>query len=69
MSTADRIPAAAAAEAPRPARRRRHWRRLALLLLPLVGLAVWQLVVWLAAPRDWLLPSPADVAQVLCDDL
>jgi putative hydroxymethylpyrimidine transport system permease protein len=68
VSTADRIPAAAAAEAPRPARGRRPWRRLALLLLPLAGLAIWQLVVWLAAPRDWLLPSPADVADVLWDE-
>jgi putative hydroxymethylpyrimidine transport system permease protein len=68
VSTADRIPAAAAAEAPGPARGRRPWRRLALLLLPLAGLAIWQLVVWLAAPRDWLLPSPADVAQVLWDE-
>jgi ABC-type nitrate/sulfonate/bicarbonate transport system permease component len=24
--------------------------------------------VWLAAPRDWLLPSPADVAEVLWDE-
>jgi ABC-type nitrate/sulfonate/bicarbonate transport system permease component len=63
---ADRLPAAAET---RPARRRRFaWRTLPLLLLPLAGLAAWQLVIWLASPRDWLLPSPADVAQVLWDE-
>lgn len=68
MSTADRIPAATTEAAPRPAPARRRRRRWPLLLLPLAGLAAWQLVVWLASPRDWLLPSPADVAQVLWDD-
>lgn len=68
MSTAERIPAAAAA-APAPAARRgRRLRRLPLLLLPLAALAAWQAVIWLASPRDWLLPSPADVATVLWDD-
>jgi len=68
VSTADRIPAATTEAAPRPAPARRRRRRWPLLLLPLAGLAAWQLVVWLASPRDWLLPSPADVAQVLWDD-
>ncbi len=69
MSTADRIPAAAAEAAPVRGAPGRTWRRrLPLLLLPLAGLAAWQAVVWLASPRDWLLPSPADVAQVLWDD-
>ena len=69
MSTAGRMPAAEAGAAPAPARRTGWaWRRLPLLLLPLLALVAWQLVVWLAGPRDWLLPSPADVAQVLWDD-
>jgi ABC-type nitrate/sulfonate/bicarbonate transport system permease component len=68
VSTADRIPAAAAEGAPSRGPRRRPWRRLALLLLPLLALAAWQAVVWLASPRDWLLPSPADVAEVLWDE-
>lgn len=67
MSTADRLPAAAADSA--PARRRPSpWRRLPLLLLPLAGLAAWQAAIWLASPREWLLPSPAAVAEVLWDD-
>jgi putative hydroxymethylpyrimidine transport system permease protein len=43
-------------------------RRGALLALPLAGLVVWQLVVWLADPQPWLLPAPADVAEVLWDE-
>jgi ABC-type nitrate/sulfonate/bicarbonate transport system permease component len=62
------MPAATTGATPPAVHGRRRWRRLPLLLLPLAGLAAWQLVVWLAAPRDWLLPSPADVAQVLWDD-
>jgi ABC-type nitrate/sulfonate/bicarbonate transport system permease component len=37
-------------------------------LLPLLGLLVWQAVVTIAAPRPWLVPSPADVAAVLRDE-
>ena len=43
-------------------------RRLPLLLLPLAGLALWQAVIWIFAPREWLLPSPAAVAEVLWAD-
>lgn len=43
-------------------------RRLPLLLLPFATLAVWQLAVWLANPRPWLLPSPGEVGRVLWDD-
>ena len=70
MSTVDRIPAAAAEAAPARGAPGRHWRRrLPLLLLPLAGLAAWQAVVWLASPRDWLLPSPADVAhKITCEN-
>jgi ABC-type nitrate/sulfonate/bicarbonate transport system permease component len=68
VSAVDRIPVASAETAAPAARRRRAWRRLPLLLLPLAALAAWQAVVWLAQPRDWLLPSPADVAEVLWDD-
>ncbi len=66
MSTTDRIviPAdASTARAPR-----RPWARLPLLLLPLLGLAAWQAVIWVASPREWLLPSPAAVADVLWTD-
>lgn len=43
-------------------------RGVALAVLPVLGLALWQVVVWTAAPAPWLLPSPADVASVLWDD-
>ena len=43
-------------------------RRLPMLLLPLAGLALWQLVTWIFAPREWLLPSPGAVAEVLWTD-
>jgi ABC-type nitrate/sulfonate/bicarbonate transport system permease component len=42
--------------------------RLPLLVLPLVGLVAWQVGVWLAAPPEWLLPSPIDIAEVLWSD-
>jgi ABC-type nitrate/sulfonate/bicarbonate transport system permease component len=66
VSTTDRLPVALEpTPAPAP---RRGAGRLSLLLLPLAGLAVWQAVIWLAAPREWLLPSPAAVAEVLWTD-
>jgi putative hydroxymethylpyrimidine transport system permease protein len=43
-------------------------RRLPLLALPLVGLALWQGAVWLFHPRPWLLPSPLDIAGTLADE-
>lgn len=67
MSTAERLPATAVADHPEP-HRAAVLRRLPLALLPLSGLLAWQLVVWIAAPREWLLPSPADVAEVLWSD-
>lgn len=39
----------------------RPWRRAVLPVLPLGGLLAWQAAIWLAAPRDWLLPSPGAV--------
>ena len=63
MSTVERLPATV--EAARRPRAPGWARRLPLLLLPLAALAAWQLVVWIAAPREWLLPSPAAVAEVL----
>ena len=66
MSTAERLPATI--EAPRPAGAPGALRRLPLLLLPLAGLLAWQLVVWIAAPQEWLLPSPGAVAEVLWSD-
>ncbi|MGD9571585.1 MAG: ABC transporter permease [Thermoleophilia bacterium] len=72
MSTADRIAAAAPApaeqQAPAPPPGHGLARRLPLLLLPLAGLLAWQLAIWIWAPRPWLLPSPAEVAEVLWDD-
>jgi len=67
MTTTERLPVTAGA---RPAARPRVdvLRRLPLLLLPLVGLAAWQLVVWIATPSEWLLPSPGAVAEVLWTD-
>lgn len=66
MSTAERLPATAATE-PAP-RAPRALRRLPLVFLPLTGLLAWQLVIWIAAPREWLLPSPGAVADVLWSD-
>ena len=67
MSTAERrLPIA---DAPALSTRLpRGARGLSLALLPLAGLLVWQMVVWIVAPRAWLLPSPADVAEVLWTD-
>ncbi|WP_217915838.1 ABC transporter permease [Miltoncostaea marina] len=59
----DRPRAAGADGAPRA-----RGRRLPLLLLPLLGLAAWQAAVWIARPREWLLPSPSTVAEVLWDE-
>lgn len=67
MSTAERLPVPAA-EAPRPPARSAALRRLPLALLPMAGLLAWQAVVWIAAPRPWLLPSPAEVAEVMWTD-
>ena len=68
MSAVNRIPARATPDAAPRRRPRRAVRRLPLLLLPLAALAAWQAVVWIVSPRPWLLPSPADVAQVMWDD-
>jgi ABC-type nitrate/sulfonate/bicarbonate transport system permease component len=43
-------------------------RRLALLALPLAGILVWQLVVWISDPAPWLLPAPATVAETLWEE-
>ena len=71
MTTAQRTPARAPERGePAAARGARPGiaRRLPLLLLPLAGLALWQAVIWLFSPREWLLPSPAAVAEVLWSD-
>jgi ABC-type nitrate/sulfonate/bicarbonate transport system permease component len=67
VSTTDRLPLAIATGPAAPGRRR-PLARLPLLLLPLAGLAAWQVVIWAARPREWLLPSPAAVAEVLWTD-
>lgn len=68
MSTADRIPVAVATPEPAGRVSRRRVGRLPLLLLPLAALVVWQAIVWIAEPAEWLLPSPAAVAEVLWTD-
>ena len=40
-------------------------RRLPLLVLPLAGLVVWQLVATLGGQPEWLLPAPTEVAETL----
>ncbi|MGB1803308.1 MAG: ABC transporter permease, partial [Miltoncostaeaceae bacterium] len=42
--------------------RRRLRRLLPVLILPLLAIASWQVAVWVAAPREWMLPSPLAVA-------
>ena len=37
-------------------------------LLPAAGLLAWQAVIWIFAPRPWLLPTPAQVADVLWNE-
>jgi ABC-type nitrate/sulfonate/bicarbonate transport system permease component len=68
MTTVERLPLVRNADR-RSGRRlgRAFLRRLPLLLLPLVGIFVWQAVETLADPRSWLLPSPLEVAQALVD--
>lgn len=39
--------------------------RLLALALPATGLALWQGLVWAFSPREWLLPSPAAVAETM----
>ena len=68
MSTLGRLATATAEQATAPPRRHRWARRLPLLLLPLAALLAWQVAIWTASPRDWLLPSPGDVSRVLWDD-
>ena len=34
------------------------------VLLPLLGIALWQIAVWTFAPREWILPSPAAVSAL-----
>ena len=46
----------------------RRLRAAALIALPLLGLAAWQAIVWIAEPEPWLLPTPVDVATVLWED-
>lgn len=56
----------AAAVVTTPGRRRLAGGGVALaVLLPALGLAIWQIVILTAAPRSWLLPSPGQVAEVL----
>jgi len=59
-------PARSAAVAPDATARRRRLRpgQVALAVaLPLLAIALWQVATWVFAPREWILPSPAAVAQ------
>ena len=63
-------PATAEAAAPQAgaqgAARRRRLRpgQVALAVaLPLIAIALWQVAVWVFAPREWILPSPVDGAR------
>jgi len=33
------------------------------VVLPLLAIVVWQVAIWMLAPREWMLPSPASVAR------
>lgn len=44
---------------------RRALRRLPLLVLPVVGIALWQIVSTMFETREWLLPAPASVAEAM----
>ncbi len=69
MSTAERLPAAGPGV--RPGASGRAWipaPSAARCCCRSRGSLAWQLVVWIAAPREWLLPSPAAVAEVLWTD-
>jgi ABC-type nitrate/sulfonate/bicarbonate transport system permease component len=68
VSTLERLVTAAPEQAAPPPRARRWARRLPLLLLPLLALLAWQVAIWVASPRSWLLPSPGDVGTALWDD-
>jgi ABC-type nitrate/sulfonate/bicarbonate transport system permease component len=68
MSTLGRLATATTEQAAPPPRSQRWARRLPLLLLPLLALLAWQVAIWVASPRAWLLPSPRDVGTVLWDD-
>jgi ABC-type nitrate/sulfonate/bicarbonate transport system permease component len=49
-------------------RRRLRPRQVALVVvLPLLAIVLWQVAVWVFAPREWMLPSPAAVAQAAWD--
>jgi NitT/TauT family transport system permease protein len=69
MTTVDRLPGAGTV---RPSWPRRFGagfvRHLPVLLLPLLGLLVWQLVDLIVDPRPWLLPSPWEVGAALVDE-
>jgi ABC-type nitrate/sulfonate/bicarbonate transport system permease component len=45
------------------------WGRVARgAVLPAAGLLAWQAVIWIFAPRPWLLPTPAQVSGVLWNE-
>lgn len=67
MTTTGRLPGTAEVVIAR-APSRRLLRRLPLALLPLAGLLAWQAVIWIASPREWFLPSPAAVGDVLWNE-
>jgi len=63
MSTAGhRQPVSATTPGGNTMSRRRLRRLLPVLILPLLAIAAWQVAIWVAAPREWMLPSPVAVA-------
>jgi ABC-type nitrate/sulfonate/bicarbonate transport system permease component len=52
------------ASRPRPDARR-VLQRLPLLILPVLGLVIWQLVATFLETREWLLPAPASVVETM----
>lgn len=51
-----------------PRRRRMHpGQVVATVILPLGLLVAWQVATWVFSPREWILPSPIDVARAGID--
>lgn len=63
MTTARTRAAAGTPSRPGPRRSMRPARVALAVALPLLVLVAWQLVSWIASPREWMLPSPAAVGQ------
>ncbi len=68
MTTLGTRATTSATRRPVPRARLRGARRVVLaLILPLAAIVAWQATIWIAAPREWMLPSPAGVAGAAWD--